>query len=223
MPIPSSSALERRRPLRDQFADTLRDAILDGTLQPGERLRDEELIAWLGGSRSPVREALSTLVAEGLVEMLPNRYTRVVVPSAERFVGALRTIGTVMRGVVEATVPLFTSEQRSATVARIDLALESIRPGPGQEAAAARMMYGIGANYDAWLDACPNQVLADVGRRSITGLAYDLRVDPISAFLPIERLDEGLRRLRAAVDAGDGGAAGRAVEYVHLLPPGPRG
>jgi DNA-binding GntR family transcriptional regulator len=52
-------------------------AILDGTLQPGERLRDDELTAWLGTSRAPIREALGHLAEVGLVEMSPNRYTRV--------------------------------------------------------------------------------------------------------------------------------------------------
>ncbi|MCU1528986.1 MAG: hypothetical protein JWP75_2749 [Frondihabitans sp.] len=52
-------------------------AILDGTLQPGERLRDDELTAWLGTSRAPIREALGSLAEVGLVEMSPNRFTRV--------------------------------------------------------------------------------------------------------------------------------------------------
>lgn len=56
-------------------------AIVDGTLQPGERLRDDELTAWLGTSRAPIREALGHLAEVGLVEMAPNRYTRVATVS----------------------------------------------------------------------------------------------------------------------------------------------
>jgi DNA-binding GntR family transcriptional regulator len=52
-------------------------AIQDGTLEPGERLNDEQLTAWLGVSRTPVREAIARLESEGLVEMAANRYTRV--------------------------------------------------------------------------------------------------------------------------------------------------
>ena len=55
----------------------MRDAIVDGTLAPGERLRDQELCAWLGLSRTPVREALSRLEQDGLVETAPQRFTRV--------------------------------------------------------------------------------------------------------------------------------------------------
>jgi DNA-binding GntR family transcriptional regulator len=55
----------------------LRDAILDGTLEPGEQLKDAEIAEWLGLSRTPIREALARLEEYGLVETAPNRYTRV--------------------------------------------------------------------------------------------------------------------------------------------------
>jgi DNA-binding GntR family transcriptional regulator len=63
--------------LRDQAYARLRDAILDGTLEPGEQLRDAELAEWLGLSRTPIREAVARLEEYGLVETAPNRYTRV--------------------------------------------------------------------------------------------------------------------------------------------------
>jgi DNA-binding GntR family transcriptional regulator len=58
----------------------LGEAILDGRLAPGERLRDQELAEWLGVSRTPVREALQRLERVGLVEVSPHRYTRVSQP-----------------------------------------------------------------------------------------------------------------------------------------------
>ena len=51
----------------------LRQAILDGVLAPGERLRAEALAERFGTSRTPVREALQRLEREGLVELPPNR------------------------------------------------------------------------------------------------------------------------------------------------------
>jgi len=51
----------------------LRQAILDGVLGPGERLRAEALAERFGTSRTPVREALQRLEREGLVELPPNR------------------------------------------------------------------------------------------------------------------------------------------------------
>src|SRR4051812_25430071 len=77
MPVPAENAPLERDLLRDRAYVALRDAIVDGTLAPGERLRDAELCAWLGLSRTPVREALGRLEQDGLVETAPQRFTRV--------------------------------------------------------------------------------------------------------------------------------------------------
>jgi DNA-binding GntR family transcriptional regulator len=77
MPVPENRATLERDLLRDRAYGTLRDAIVDGTLAPGERLRDQELCDWLGLSRTPVRDALSRLEQDGLVETEPQRFTRV--------------------------------------------------------------------------------------------------------------------------------------------------
>lgn len=56
----------------------LRESILRGELVPGAHLGEVEIADRLGVSRTPVREALSRLAAEGLVEVLPHRGARVV-------------------------------------------------------------------------------------------------------------------------------------------------
>ncbi|MCC5959052.1 MAG: GntR family transcriptional regulator [Rhodobacteraceae bacterium] len=53
--------------------DRLLDEIRHGTLPPGARLREVELAARLGISRTPVREAIRRLEADGLVEHLPRQ------------------------------------------------------------------------------------------------------------------------------------------------------
>ena len=60
-------------PLRDVVFQTLRQAILRGELQPGERLMEIKLADKLGVSRTPVREAIRKLELEGLVLMIPRR------------------------------------------------------------------------------------------------------------------------------------------------------
>jgi DNA-binding GntR family transcriptional regulator len=54
-------------------AELIRAAIIDGRLEPGRRLKEEELARELGISRTPVREALLVLQTEGLLESAPNR------------------------------------------------------------------------------------------------------------------------------------------------------
>lgn len=63
---------------------------MDSTLEPGERLNDEELVRWLGVSRTPIREAIASLNAWGLVELEANRYTKVATRDPEAFAEASR-------------------------------------------------------------------------------------------------------------------------------------
>lgn len=60
-------------PLRDVVFQTLRQAILKGELEPGERLMEIQLAERLGVSRTPVREAIRKLELEGLVIMVPRK------------------------------------------------------------------------------------------------------------------------------------------------------
>jgi len=59
----------------DAAAELVREAILDGRLLPGQRLKEGALASDLGISRTPVREALRLLETEGLVASLRNRGT----------------------------------------------------------------------------------------------------------------------------------------------------
>lgn len=68
-----TQATEERRALVDKLAAELQARILDGELSPGTRLRQEALAEEFGVSRTPIREALRTLQASGLVELRPNR------------------------------------------------------------------------------------------------------------------------------------------------------
>jgi DNA-binding GntR family transcriptional regulator len=77
MPVPEERGAVQRALLKDNAYDTLCEAIVNGTLAPGETLRDDELCSWLGLSRTPVRGALARLEGEGLVETRPQRFTRV--------------------------------------------------------------------------------------------------------------------------------------------------
>jgi DNA-binding GntR family transcriptional regulator len=64
-----------------QTRQRLRDMILDGSLGAGQHLRQDELAKMLGVSRTPLREALAMLAAEGLVQMNPRRSATVLRPS----------------------------------------------------------------------------------------------------------------------------------------------
>lgn len=60
-------------PLHDQIIERLRQVILSGRFAFGERILEKELCLEFEVSRTPLREALKVLAAEGLVELFPNR------------------------------------------------------------------------------------------------------------------------------------------------------
>lgn len=60
-------------PLRDRIAASIRNAIIDGRMLPGSRLTEQDLVAMLGVSRTPLREALLLLDSEGFINVLPRK------------------------------------------------------------------------------------------------------------------------------------------------------
>ncbi len=62
-----------RQSLHDALTPNLRGMILDGDLKPGDKIPEKQLCERFGVSRTPLREALKVLAAEGLIELLPQR------------------------------------------------------------------------------------------------------------------------------------------------------
>ncbi|MDB5752608.1 MAG: GntR family transcriptional regulator [Ramlibacter sp.] len=62
-----------RAALHEQVAQRLRQMLVEGEIAPGAKLNERELAEQLAVSRTPLREAIKMLAAEGLVELLPNR------------------------------------------------------------------------------------------------------------------------------------------------------
>jgi DNA-binding GntR family transcriptional regulator len=83
IPAPAEPGRGSAGSLHDEVLGALRDFIVEGNLADGARIPERALCERLGISRTPLREALKVLAAEGLVELLPNRGARVRELSAE--------------------------------------------------------------------------------------------------------------------------------------------
>ncbi len=70
--MPTSTPITRKS-LHAEVTDRIRQLIVESHLQPGQRVPELEISRDLGVSRTPIREALKVLAAEGLVELLPLR------------------------------------------------------------------------------------------------------------------------------------------------------
>ena len=109
--MPSSMPQAERPPsLRDYAYRELRDAIVSGRLAPGERLRDAELEAWLGVSRTPIREAIARLEAAGLVQTRRAKLTEVSPLDARTALAAQRIAASLHELAVREAVPQLTAD-----------------------------------------------------------------------------------------------------------------
>jgi DNA-binding GntR family transcriptional regulator len=107
--------------------DSLRSAILAGTLEENTPVRQEELAATYGVSRMPVREALRSLEAEGLVIHRPNKGVVVAPLDPEDAVEIFDVRAALEALALRRSVPLLDERQRGDAVAAL-AALETAAP-----------------------------------------------------------------------------------------------
>ena len=89
--------IERHQTLREKILETIRDAILKGSLKPGERVSEPELAERFGISRTPIREAFRQLESEGYLEVIPRKGA-VVASLSERDVIEFYAIKSILEG-----------------------------------------------------------------------------------------------------------------------------
>ncbi len=112
-----------RPALAVQLADALRELILEGELQAGEKIREKELTLRFGVSRTPLREAMKMLAAEGLIQLVPNRGALVSQQSPEELADAFPVLA-----VLEGLAGRLAAERASdAELAQIAELTENLR------------------------------------------------------------------------------------------------
>ena len=173
---------------RDEIVRLLRREIVSGALPPGTVIKDAELAERLGTSITPVREALTQLAAEGLVDMPPNRAKRVAVlsrRSAVELCEAMQLLSVALfeRGVQRLTRhDLLTMRDAlhdyAAAEEQHDVALlirtgrsftdVVIRAGGNQE--IRRMLAMILARFELLLTICHREGLLDYGLEANTAI-----------------------------------------------------
>ena len=127
------SRIEKKEiPVRKRVYENLKTAIFSGQLGPKERLTEEHLAETLGVSRTPVREALSKLEAEGLIHPLETRGFIVSGDSKEE-VEELFEIRAILEGYALRTISERISEesfhQLDNFIARAQASLDTGRMG----------------------------------------------------------------------------------------------
>jgi len=83
--------------LREKILETIREAILKGSLKPGEKVAEPELAERFGISRTPIREAFRQLESEGYLAVIPRKGA-VVASLSERDVEEFYAIKSILEG-----------------------------------------------------------------------------------------------------------------------------
>ena len=196
MPVPVTEASSPRRLIRDEVFLRLLDAIVDGDLLPGEQLYDAEIERWVGVSRTPVREALNQLAAMGLVEILPQRRTRVTPIEPPRLRELIITVGVLVAGIVRDATPLLTEADRDA--------LRAILEDPD------RSSIGTGLSSDGFLGVfirrLDNATIARLLKRHLPEVLRALNAAPSQT-----AREKARPSLKALVDAAVAGKADKAA------------
>jgi len=180
-------------PLREQVTASLRQAILDFALQPGQRLVERELIERLGVSRTTIREAIRELAAEGLVTVVPQKGAIVTAPSLDDAIDLYEVRAALESLVVQRFVERATDEQVERLSEAVDY-LESVTTAdtPIREVLRAKDRF-----YVALIEGARSVALQQL-MESIQARVQVLRATSMSA--PGRPL-EVVRELRAIVAA----------------------
>ena len=125
----SVTCMEKMQPIVHQTLSArvyqdLREMIISGQLQPGERLTLAGMAAALGTSAMPVREAINKLAADDAIEILPNKSVRIPVMTRSRF-QELVVIRLVVEGLAVETAAGRVTEQQLTRLAELEQAFSS--------------------------------------------------------------------------------------------------
>ena len=196
--------------VQSQTVARLREAIMGGTFNPGERLVENALCQRLGVSRTSVREALRRLEAENLVVITPN-----VGPSVAAVDWNSAAQIYDVRALLEGRAAALCAERATPeTLASIRVALEAFEASVVNDDAVARIK-STEAFYEAILVGCGNAELHSLVRGLIARISL-LRATSMSR--PGRAIDSAaeLRRIYEEIITGDGErAAAAATDHVH--------
>jgi len=202
------TAGQRPGSLGKEVADQLRRLILTGQHKPGDRLVEDRLSAQLGVSRVPVREALRTLAAEGLVDIPPRRGASVAAISPD-----------VAKDLVEVRATLEGLNARLAARHHEGTIIGQLREVLAEGNSAARsgsvddLVRLNAAFHDKLAEAGRNSILWDIMRtlRERTGLVFAANTAGRSR----ADWDEHSRILAAVIDGDEELAALLAARHVY--------
>jgi len=199
-----------RQTLGDRAYARLSELLISGRMAPGEKISLRQAADVLGVSIMPVREAVSRLVADGALEVTPNRAVRVRLMTAAQF-RDLTQARIAIEGHVAALAALKRSGRDVKMIARWEAAMraESLAASPDLPRAVELNKSFHFAVYDAAHSPTLAAIIRTLWLKAGPVINLDLRANP-------ERLAKGdavrlHAKLLAAIESGDGAGAREAI------------
>jgi DNA-binding GntR family transcriptional regulator len=196
----------RQESLVDRVYRELRGLIQSGELEPGEQLRQESLATELGISRTPLREALNRLAADGLIEFRPHRSAVVAAFSRQDIEADYEA-----RRIIETAAARIAAERRDpATVAALESAIRETEEAGGD----------VERQFEA-NRAFHRALVAGSGNRQLVRFVDELWGGRIAPYLHARQSRESGRRRRdrdehaeiaRLIGTGDASGAAAAVD-----------
>ncbi|WP_246795226.1 GntR family transcriptional regulator [Burkholderia perseverans] len=181
--------------LRQQVIDGLRACISDLTFKPGDRLIERELCEMLGVSRTLVREALSQLVAEGLVQIIPHKGPIVSLMTGDEARG-LYEVRAVLEALAGRQFTERANDEQRVALKQALTELATIQDAQGQDG-IMQFLKQKAQFYDVMLEGANNPVLTEMLRLVHTRVMM-LRATTLSQE---GRLPQSYEEISAIVDA----------------------
>lgn len=164
-------ALKRTKSLTERTLETLRNAIINADFMLGEPLSETLLAESLGISKSPVREALAQLKAEGLVTIIPQKGTFVFTLTPKELVDLIQ-----MRFILEsAALKLSFELRRGQLVSRLQQTLQEMQQHLDNDEQELYLQLDA-AFHEIPFELCDNSYLRDAYQRQIAGKQAALRL-----------------------------------------------
>jgi DNA-binding GntR family transcriptional regulator len=200
---PVSQAERAQRPVSTAtwLLESLRTSILDGTRPAHSVIRQEELAAMYGVSRMPVREALRSLEAEGLVVHRPSRGVVVAPLDPDDALEIFEIRASLESLALRRSIPRLRDDQRAAA----SLALRTLEQSSPEQASSAHRAFHL------WLSAAAGDRLQKLIGQYIDACARYLRIEATL----VETVDKDRYEHRALLEAtlaGDVRGATRLIE-----------
>jgi DNA-binding GntR family transcriptional regulator len=200
-PVKSDDSISIQGTVADRVYSLLRDRIARGELERGTRLHQEDIAVELGVSRTPVREALRRLSAEGLIDLFTNRGARVATADDDDVRAAYSTRLIIEPGA--ARIAAKTADRAEIEEMRAIIA----RGKPGKKITATEL-FGINREFHLAL-------VAAAGNRQVTEFIEHVWLARIGSQLYVDAPDRAIlsddwKAHSDIVDAIDGGRAAKA-------------